>query len=297
MSSSVEVIKAPTGAEIRLIPPRGVLEKLRHRVRLLASGKVCVDPPLDLRLPSTRFTFEVDVVVDDGCPACPTAVELLAELASMYGNVVVAVYNASHTEPPFSPALLPAFRINRAVEYEGLPHDMDSVARVFEELFLEAYVETHPRAEWLRKRVEEFAKYHGYALCPSRRMYMRVVAALLRSIDEYGHPYCPCRPLKKPAEATPEQIYALNRDRECPCIYSHMEIRSAGRCRCGLLWSRAKAKEYLRRRAREYGWALKQLDRVARELEELRTRVLTGGVRVALDRVVNRLMALYAVRD
>jgi len=95
LSGCVESI----GNRVFLIPPKGVLEKLRNIILARFSGgeRKLVE---GLEAPCYRPML-IELVVDDTCEVCPYAVEFVAELAASCNLITVKIYNMSYVEPPF----------------------------------------------------------------------------------------------------------------------------------------------------------------------------------------------------
>ena len=288
MEAEVEVI-----GRVHLIPPKGILAELKPVVLEKFSGGEFKYISDNFRLPS-RMKFEIEAVVDDDCDVCPAAVELLSELAAKFENVTAKVYNITYVKSPFEPiTATPTFRINGKVRFTGIPLDPDNINKYFSEFLKEAYVTTHPKLQWLIDRIRRYAEIHGYKRNPNNVAYMNLVYRLLRNIDKYGYPYCPCRPLRKVAGATPKQIYELNKDKVCPCIYAPMDIKKKGMCLCRLLWTKEKVDEYIRERLKKYGWIIGEIDQVKKALEELKKRVVSGRGRALAESIISKLQEIY----
>ena len=90
-----------------------------------------------------------------------------------------------------------------------------------------------------------------------------------------------------------EEIYELNKDKICPCIYAPMDIKKRGHCLCGLFWTKEKVDEYIKKRLEKYGWILNEIDQVQRALEELKKRVVSGRGRVLAESIINKLQDIY----
>ena len=278
---------------VQLIPPRGVLADLRDIVERKVRGKDGFEWVNErLRIPVER-SFEVEMAVDDECEVCPHAVAIVSEIAAKYRNVTVKIYNIDYVEPPFEVNATPAFRINGKVRFNGVPLDPREVNRFFTDMFSEAYVTTHPRLKELIERIEGFAKKHGYVRNPNDRAYISVIAKLLRNIDRYGHPFCPCRPLKRVEPTTPEKLYEANRDKVCPCIYVHSDIKERGHCLCGLFWTREKARQYIANRVQSKGWIIKEIENLQELLNELKRRVVTGRGRILAETIIQKMQEIY----
>jgi len=285
----VEVI----GGRIHLIPPKGILSELKPVIESKFNGgefKFITD---GFKLPSERMIFEIETVVDDDCEICPAAIELISELAAKYKNVIAKVYNITYTESPFPVNATPAFRINGRVRFSGIPLDPDGIKRYLTEFLKEAYVVSHPKLEWLISRIKTFAETYGYRRNPNDIAYLNIVYKLLKNLDEYGYPYCPCRPLRKKSGMSLEEIYELNKDRVCPCTYAHMDIKKRGHCLCGLFWTKAKVDEYINTRLKKYGWLIKEIAEVQKALEELKKRIVSGRGKVLAESLINKLQEIY----
>jgi len=278
---------------VHLIPPKGILAELKPVVLEKFNGGEFRFINDDFKLPSNKMTFEIEAVVDDDCEVCPAAIEMLSELAAKFENVVAKVYNITYIESPFPVTATPAFRINGKVRFTGIPLDPDGVNRYLTEFLKEAYIVAHPKLQWLIDRIRNYAEMHGYRRNPNDVAYMNLVYKLLKNIDEYGHPYCPCRPLKKKPGMSLEEIYELNRDKVCPCIYVPMDIKSKGYCLCGLFWTKEKVDEYIKKRLEKYGWIVKEIEQVKQALEELKKRVVSGRGRVLAESLINKLQEIY----
>jgi len=285
---SVEVI----GGRVHLIPPKGILSKMkpvitdkfRGKFRLITNG---------FEIPSRKMMFEVETIVDDDCGICPLAIEFISELAAKYENVVAKVYNVTYIESPFPINATPAFRINKKIRFAGIPLDPESLSKYFSDVLREAYVVTHPKLEWLINRIKNYAEIYGYRRNPNVTVYLNLLSKLLKNIDEYGYPYCPCRPLKKTPGMSLEQIYELNKDKICPCKYAPIDIKSKGYCLCGLFWSKERVDEYIKKRLEKYGWLIKEIEQIQQALEELKKRVISGRGRVLAESLIHKLQEIY----
>ena len=286
----VEVI----GGRVHLIPPKGILLELKPVIESKFNGgefKFITD---DFKLPSDRVTFEIETVVDDDCEICPAAVELISELVAKFKNVIAKVYNITYIESPFPVSATPAFRINGRIRFSGIPLDPNNIKKYFGEFLKEAYVVTHPKLEWLINRIKTFAETYGYKRNPNDVAYLNIVYKLLKNIDEFGYPFCPCRPLKLQPGLLPEQIHELNKDKVCPCSHVHIDIKKYGHCLCGLFWTKAKVDEYINTRLQKYGWLIKEIEKVQMTLEELKKRIVSGRGRVLAESLINKLQEIYA---
>jgi hypothetical protein len=135
LSGCVESI----GNRVFLIPPKGVLEKVKHAILARFSGeKKFVE---SLEVPCYRPML-IELVVDDNCGVCPMSIEFVVELAASCNFITVKIYNMSYVEPPFPVQATPTFRVNERVLWVGIPITGDF--KVIEEYLKEAYIETHP---------------------------------------------------------------------------------------------------------------------------------------------------------
>lgn len=73
----------------------------------------------------------------------------------------------------------------------------------------------------LKKRYEEHSVGLSKSLGKEVVVNHKVIPLIIKSIEEFGKPYCPCRVEK-------------NEKTICPCHYHVEEIQKYGRCRCGL---------------------------------------------------------------
>jgi len=282
------------GERVYLIPPRGILEQLKSIVTEKFNGGEFKYVLNNFMIPSTKATFEIEAVVDDECEICPTAVELLSELSARYKNIISKVYNITYISPPFEPiTATPTFRINGKIRFTGIPLDPESMNKYISEFLKEAYVSTHPKLQWLTDRIRDYAESHGYKRNPNDVAYMNLIYKLLKNLDDYGYPYCPCRPLKKNPGMNSEEIYELNKDKICPCVYAQMDIARQGHCLCGLFWTKEKVDEYIRMRLEKYGWIIDDIESIESALEELKKRVVSGRSKVLVESIINKLQDIY----
>ena len=283
-----------------LVPGRGLLERMKPVIlEKLNGGERAYAKGLDI--PRHRPIF-VELVVEDDCGACPTAVEFVSELVAGFENVSAAIYNATYVEPPFEVDATPAFRVNGKVSWTGVPLTGDF--SFVEELFKEAYVRAHPELPKLLERLRAFAEANGLVRHPNTSQFKSIVYKLLVNLDRYGRPYCPCRPLTTAPTPTrgagttaPEELRELNKDKECPCVHAAREARERGHCLCGLLWSKEAAEKYVRERAEKYAHVIKAIEEVERafSLSELKARVVTGESRRYLEAMMRELEKVYAL--
>lgn len=285
----VEVV----GGRIHLIPPKGILEKMKPTILSKFDGECCKYIDAHFEMPSSKAKFLVEAVVDDTCEICPTAIEVLSELAAKFENVTVKIYNASHVKPPFNITATPAFRINGKVQFTGIPLDPSRISEYFAEHLKEAYVLTHPKLNWLIERLKKFGETYGYHRTPNNVAFINIIYKLLRNIDLYGYPFCPCRPIRVVEGATQQQIYEMNKDKICPCPHAHIDIKRHGHCLCGLFWSPKKVAEYVKMRLQRYGWIIKEIEIVQKQLEELKKRVVGGGGKRLAESILHRIQDIY----
>jgi len=276
-----------------LIPPKGMLEELKPVItRKLNGERKLLNGGFEI--PSPKFSFEIEAIIDDGCSICPVAVEFLAEVVAKYSNVTAKIYNASYVDPPFEISATPAFRINGKVKFTGLPLDPQGMNRYFSEFMKEAYLLSHPKLQDLLESLRRFGEANGFKRNPNTPSFMNIVYRLLKNIDEYGYPYCPCRPLRKKPGMSLEEIYELNKDKICPCVYAKTEVKTRGCCLCSLYWSKEKVEEYVKQRIEKYGWIIKEIERVEKALEELKKRVIEGRGKMLAESIINKLNEIYA---
>jgi len=284
-----------TIGRVTFVPLKGITEKLKDVVESKFNGGE-IKYAKSITMPPARF--EVELIVDDDCEVCPYAVEFYSELASKFDNVHVTVYNITYVPPPqgLEVPATPVTRINRVQTFVGIPLPLDTpqARRFFEEKFKEAYVRSHPKLHELTERLRTYAEAHGYRRNPNDTAYLNLLYKLLLNIDRYGYPYCPCRPLKIPPGVAKEQIYELNKDKVCPCIYAPADIARMGHCLCGIFWSKEKVDEYVKQRIEKYGWIIQRLDRVKELVEELKKRVISGRSREVADTILNELQGIYS---
>ena len=283
----VEVV----GGRLHLIPPRGILERLKPTILGKFGGECC--KYVDFELPSSKARFLVETVVDDTCEVCPVAIEIVSELAAKFENVVVKIYNVSYVQSPFKFKATPAFRINEKVRFTGIPLDPSEIPKYFFEQLKEAYIVTHPKIAWLIERLRRFGETYGYTRHPNETAYGNILYKLLKNLDEYGYPFCPCRPLKLVEGATQQQIYEMNKDKVCPCPYAHTDIKKYGHCLCGLFWTREKAGEYVKKRLQQYGWIIGEIETIQKQLEELKKRVVSGRGKQLAETIPHKIQEIY----
>jgi len=277
---------------IYLIPPKGLLQDFRDVIEDKFNGGTF--KYIERPFPLPPRNFEIELVVDDDCEVCPTAVEITAELVAMHNNITAKMYNITYVDPPFSPIdATPAFRVNKRVIFYGVPLDPKGIREYFMNFLKEAYIITHPRLQELLSTLKKFSDTYGYHRNPNDVAFANIIYRLLKNIDEYGYPYCPCRPLKKVEGATPEEIYEMNKDKVCPCPYAHTDIKTKGQCLCKLFWSKEKVDEYIQKRLKEYGWIIKEIDNVQKALEDLKKKVITGDGKMLAESILNKMQVIY----
>ena len=75
----------------------------------------------------------------------------------------------------------------------------------------------------LKKLYEEHAARISKFLGKKVVVNPRIIPLIIKQIEDYGKPYCPCRTQK-------------NEKTICPCYWHVDELRIHGRCRCGLFF-------------------------------------------------------------
>jgi ferredoxin-thioredoxin reductase catalytic subunit len=73
-----------------------------------------------------------------------------------------------------------------------------------------------------------FAEREGYRVTPDERTLSIVVKGLLKNVEKYGVPLCPCRPKEISGDLLQDEKLI------CPCVYLNNEIQMQGACRCRL---------------------------------------------------------------
>ena len=287
-------IETESIGRVVLIPPKGILEKHRDTIlkKLNGGDRKWVK---DIEIPCTQSFRLLEVVVDDTCEVCPMAIEFVSELVAACPHVSVKLYNISYVDSPFPVKVTPTFRINGSYIFEGMPIS-EAYNKVLEEYIKEAYIRTHPQLEELLNRVQAFAKTNNLYRVPNTTIFKRLLYKLLMNIDKYGYPYCPCRPLKIPKpDAAKEEIYELNKDKVCPCIYVLTDVKLHGHCLCGLFWSKEAVDRYIEERQKRYGAVIKRLQELEKmfSYKELAVRIITGESKKYLEAWVKALEELY----
>jgi len=290
---------------IELIPPKGVLENFYEKMKRVIEDRE-IRYLNGFELPSPKAVFLIEMVVDDECEVCPLAIEVFTELATLYPqNIELKIYNISYTQPPFEVTATPTVAINKAIKFTGIPLEPDRIQSYIYRYLVHAYVVTHPRLRELLERLERFAKAHGYHRTPRDEHFVNIIAKLLKNLDIYGYPFCPCRPLKLVEGATPEQIYELNKDKVCPCRYVHEDIQRLGHCLCGLFWSSSSFNTYVVNTLSKYAWAINELMKIKefidRELsseDNIKKLIVTGRIKSLLDKLIEELQSIrYSIDE
>ena len=293
MSGEANKLETESIGRVVLIPPKGILEKHRDTIlkKLNGGDRKWVK---DIEIPCTQSFRLLEVVVDDTCEVCPMAIEFASELAAVCPYITVKVYNISYVDSPFPVKVTPSFRVNSSYIFEGMPIS-EMYNKVLEEYLRDAYIKTHPQLNEFLSKLQIFAKSSNLYRAPNTTLFKRLLYKLLMNIDRYGYPYCPCRPLKIPTNTTKEEIYELNKDKICPCIYALSDIRTRGYCLCGLFWSKEAVDRYIEERQKKYGAVIKRLEELEKvfSYKELATRILTGESRKYLEVWIKALEELY----
>ena len=81
----------------------------------------------------------------------------------------------------------------------------------------------------LRKQYEAHARKLSDFLGVEIAVNHKVIPYIIKRIEDYGKPYCPCRT-------------TLDERNICPCFYHVDELRKYGRCKCGLFYVLDRAK-------------------------------------------------------
>jgi ferredoxin-thioredoxin reductase catalytic subunit len=296
VSGEASKLETESVGRIVLIPPKGILEKCKGIIleKLNGGNRRWVE---GIEIPCTQSFRLLEVVVDDSCEVCPMAIEFVSELVAACPHVNAKFYNITYVDSPFPVGVTPTFRINGSYIFEGMPIS-EMYNKVLEEYLKEAYIKTHPRLEELLSRVQAFAKANNLYRVPSIAVFKNILCRLLMNIDRYGYPYCPCRPLKIPKpDAAKEEIYELNKDKVCPCIYVLTDVKLHGHCLCGLFWSKEAVDKYIAGREQSYAYALKRIGELSKvyTFKELATRVLVGEARKYLEAWIRALEELYTL--
>jgi ferredoxin-thioredoxin reductase catalytic subunit len=282
------------GDRIILIPPKGILEQSKSIIlnKLNGGEKRWVK---GIEIPCTPALRLVEVVVDDACEVCPMAIEFVSELVAVCPHVTVKLYNISYIDSPFPVKETPTFRVNESYIFEGMPIS-EMYNKILEDHLREAYIRTHPQVNELLNRIQAFAKANNLYRTPNITAFKRLLYKLLMNIDKYGYPYCPCRPLKIPKpNASKEEIYELNKDKVCPCVYALTDIKMRGHCLCGLFWTKEAVDKYIEERKKKYGAIFARLEELEKVFtyKELAVRILTGESKRYLEAWIKALEEIY----
>jgi len=277
---------------VYLIPAKGMLVDAEKTIleKLNGGGLKYLS---EVDIPCTRPML-VELVVDDDCEICPYAVELVGEMVAKCDKVTAKIYNITYVKEPFEVSGTPAFMVNGVVKWTGIPLGN---MKMLEDKLIDAYIRSHPELDALITRLKAFADQHGFKRNPNNRAFTRLIYRLLLNIDKYGCPYCPCRPIK--VAGTTQETYELNKDKVCPCIYATTDVKSRGRCHCGLFWSVQEVDRYIDERLRKYGWIVDELKKIVGELsknnfEEIGSRIIMGGSREYIESIIRMLERIYA---
>ncbi|MBN1167078.1 MAG: ferredoxin:thioredoxin reductase [Methanospirillaceae archaeon] len=81
----------------------------------------------------------------------------------------------------------------------------------------------------MREKTREYADENGFFLNHDPKALETVLKGLVRNLEKYGEPYCPCRIRTGDHEKDKDII--------CPCVFHKDEIRDQGRCHCNLFFS------------------------------------------------------------
>ncbi len=273
-------------SRVYLIPPKGILEKHRDIIIEKLSGKSEYKYVNNIEIPCTRPII-VELIVDDECEICPYAIELLSEIISKCDKITAKIYNISYVKPPFEASATPTFRVNETVTLGGLPLEPGFLS----EIFIEAYIRKHPELENLISKLKSFADQHGFKRNPNEILFKRIIYKLLLNIDKYGYPYCPCRQLQ--VAPTTHEMFNLNKDKICPCIYAVTDVKTHGKCLCGLFWSNSEVEKYINERIEKYGWIISEINKISKDLGELRIKIVSGGSKRYLESIIRKLEKLY----
>ena len=82
--------------------------------------------------------------------------------------------------------------------------------------------------------LKKFAPARGLIFNPDESVVLPLVEGLLKNMNRYGFPTCPCR--------LACGDFHLIKDIVCPCEYAEPDIEQFGQCYCGLYVSEAFAK-------------------------------------------------------
>jgi len=271
------------GDRLFFIPLKGMLKDLKPVIED-KFRKCSIEYFNNFKLPSEDRKFLIEVVVDDDCAVCPYAIQIVSELPILFNNVIVKVYNATYLkEVPFKYLATPAFRINEVVQFHGIPFAEGEEGRrklreFFYQKLLKAYVLSHEKCKQFLSTLRSFCNKYGYDRNPNFWKFLEIVAKILKNIDKYGLPYCPCRPV---------ELKVL-----CPCNYSHSDIRKFGHCLCGLIWSQEKVREYVEKVRREREGLFKLLQVIKELVSKFEEDVLFGDYLETYEKLQYAVMQL-----
>ncbi len=77
--------------------------------------------------------------------------------------------------------------------------------------------------------VKKDAEMNDYYVCPDDELLDDLLDGLVKNVERYGYPSCPCR------EASGVKTY--DSDIICPCEYRDADVEEHGMCYCGLFVS------------------------------------------------------------
>jgi len=83
--------------------------------------------------------------------------------------------------------------------------------------------------EEMLEYVKRDAEEKGYYVCPDEELLDDLLDGLVKNVERYGYPSCPCR------EASGAKTY--DSDIICPCEYRDIDVEEYGMCYCGLFVS------------------------------------------------------------
>jgi len=172
------------------------------------------------RLRRSRF-YIVFYTADYGCPEC----EVLEELIRREGieDLIDLKVVITHEEESLSLAeqlgvdgipLLVVKKQDGVLKIDD-PDPQEQLRKLKE--VIKHRIELYNR---LKKEYEEHAKKISSFLGTTIIVDPRIIPLIIKKIEDYGKPYCPCR-----------TGYERN---ICPCYWHVEELRKHGRCRCGL---------------------------------------------------------------
>ncbi len=89
--------------------------------------------------------------------------------------------------------------------------------------------------EEMLEYVKNDAEENDYYLCPDEDLLDDLIDGLVKNVDRYGYPSCPCR------EGSGIKTY--DSDIICPCEYRDADVEEYGSCYCGLFVSKEVAED------------------------------------------------------